>query len=231
MAVPASPTPSSPPPPPTLVIPEAVLRELHAKAAGETAPRLIVLSAPSGSGKDTVLRELRRRPLALHVAITCTTRPRRPEEVDGVDYLFLDRAAFDELRQRGELLEDAEYAGHCYGVPKQPIREAISRGESALLKIEVQGASIVKHQNPQTLMIFLAPPDLEDLERRLRRRGKVDPADLRRRLAAAERELAAIPQYDYLVVNHVNRVHAALHELTQINLAERCRIRVTPLRL
>lgn len=231
MAVPASPTPSSPPPPSTLVIPEAALRELRAKAAGETVPRLIVLSAPSGSGKDTVLRVLRRRPLSLHVAITCTTRPRRPEEVDGVDYLFLDRAAFDELRRRGELLEDAEYAGHCYGVPKQPIREAIARGEDVLLKIEVQGAAVVKRQFPQTLMLFLAPPDLDELERRLRRRGRVDPADLRRRLAAAERELAAIPQYDYLVVNHVDRVAAAADELTHIILAERCRIGVSPVRL
>ncbi len=231
MAAPASPTPSPSTPPPTPAIPEKALQELRAKATGQPVPRLIILSAPSGAGKDTVLQGLRGRNLALHVAVTCTTRPRRPVEVDGVDYLFVDRAAFDELRRRGELLEDAEYAGHCYGVPKQPLREALARGEDALLKIEVQGAAIVKEQFPQTVMIFLAPPDLAELDRRLRQRGRVDPTDLRRRLEAAERELAAIPQYDYLVVNHFNRVDAAVDQLTHIILAERCRTGVSPVRL
>jgi guanylate kinase len=194
-------------------------------------PRLIVLSAPSGAGKDTVLRELRRRDLGLHFVVPCTTRRRRPVEQDGVDYRFLSRKAFEALRDQDELLEHAEYAGHCYGTPKDEVRAAFARGEDALLKIEVQGAGQVKARYPQTVMIFLAPPSLEELERRLRARGVSDPADLAWRLARARDELAHIPAYDYLVINEVDRVTAAADQVEHIIQAERCRVGVPPVRL
>ena len=210
---------------------DPALSELRARAAGERRPRLIVLSAPSGAGKDTVLREVRRRNLGLHVVVTCTTRPRRPEERVGADYQFLSPEAFRDLRARDELLESAEYAGHSYGTPKADVREAFARGEDALLKIEVQGAALVKARYPQTVMIFLAPPDLPELERRLRARGVSDPADLARRLERARDELAQIAHYDYLVVNHVDRVTAAADQVEQVIRAERCRVGVSPVRL
>jgi guanylate kinase len=200
-------------------------------AAGQRVPRLIVLSAPSGAGKDTVLRELRRRDLGLHFVVPCTTRPRRPEEQERVDYRFLSREAFEALRAQDELLEHAEYAGHCYGTPKDEVRAAFARGEDALLKIEVQGAGQVKARYPQTVMIFLAPPGLGELERRLRARGVSNPADLAWRLARARDELAHIPSYDYLVINEVDRVTAAADQVEHIILAERCRVGVPPVRL
>jgi guanylate kinase len=210
---------------------DPALSELRARAGGERTPRLIVLSAPSGAGNDTVLLELRRRDLGLHVVVTCTTRPRRPEEREGTDYQFLSPEVFRDLRARDEFLECAEYAGHSYGTPKTDVREAFARGEDALLKIEVQGAALVKAQYPQTVMIFLAPPDLPELERRLRARGVSDPADLARRLERARDELTQIPHYDYLVVNHVGRVAAAADQVEQIIRAERCRVGVPPVRL
>ncbi|MGH2350492.1 MAG: guanylate kinase [Chloroflexota bacterium] len=212
-------------------VPEPALTELRAKAAGRHVARLFVLSAPSGAGKDTVLKALRRRGLPIHVVVTCTTRPRRAEEVDGVDYQFVSQEAFERLREQSELLEHAEYSGHSYGTPKQPAREALARGEDTILKIEVQGAADVKRQFPGTVMIFLAPPDLSELERRLRKRGEIDPVDLRRRLDTAVRELAAIPQYDYLVINHANRMEEAAAQVEHIILAERCRVGVPPVRL
>ena len=210
---------------------EPALTVLRARAAGQREPRLIVLSAPSGAGKDTVLRMLRQRDLDLHVVVTCTTRPRREEERDGVDYRFLSRDDFADLQRRGELLEYAEYAEHSYGTPKQDVRDAFARGEDALLKIEVQGAALVKRQFPGTVMVFLAPPDLAELERRLRDRGVSDPADMARRLEAARRELGQIPRYDYLVVNHVKRVADAADQIEDIIRAERCRLGVPPVRL
>jgi guanylate kinase len=210
---------------------EPALSELRARAAGTRAPRLIILSAPSGAGKDTVLRELRRRDLGLHTVVPCTTRPRRPAEQEGVDYHFLTRATFDDLRGRDELLEHATYAGHSYGTPKDAVRAAFARGEDALLKIEVQGAAQVKGRYPQAVMIFLAPPDLGELERRLRARGVSDPADLSWRLARARDELARIPTYDYLVINEVDQVPAAADQIEAIVRAERCRVSVPPVRL
>ena len=210
---------------------DPALSELRARAAGQRVPRLIILSAPSGAGKDTVLRELRRRDLGLHTVVPCTTRPRRPEEQAGADYHFLTPAAFDDLRARDELLEHATYSGNCYGTPKDAVRAAFARGEDALLKIEVQGAAQVKGRYPQAVMIFLAPPDLGELERRLQARGVSDPTDLSWRLARARDELAQIPNYDYLVINEVDRVLAAADQVEAIVRAERCRVAVPAVRL
>jgi guanylate kinase len=210
---------------------EPALSELRARAAGKRERRLIILSAPSGAGKDTVLRELRRRDLGLHAVVPCTTRPRRPEEQEGVDYHFLTQAAFDGLRAQDELLEHATYAGNCYGTPKDAVRAAFARGEDALLKIEVQGAAQVKARYPQAVMIFLAPPDLGELERRLRARGVIDPEDMSWRLARARDELVQIPNYDYLVINEVDQVPAAADQIEAIVRAERCRVAVPPVRL
>lgn len=209
-------------------VPEGALEELRAKASGAHQPRLFILSAPSGAGKDTVLDELRRGGLAIYVPVTCTTRPQRANEVDGVNYRFVSPSEFTGLRAGGELLESAIYAGHHYGVPKAPVREALAQGEDVVLKIEVQGAAAVKLMVPSAVLIFLAPPDVAELERRLRERGTENPEDLALRLAAAERELACIPGYDYLVVNHPGRLEETVNRVHNIILAERSRVSVRP---
>ena len=212
-------------------MPEPALSLLAERAAGRHEPRLFVLSAPSGTGKDTLIPELRLRGLTFSVVVTYTTRAQRPGEVDGVDYNFVSRSEFEAMRARGDLLEDAEYAQNLYGVPKRPVIEALARDEDVLLKIEVQGAAIVKLKVPSTVLIFLAPPNLEVVEQRLRGRGGSSPEDLERRLRAATRELACIPGYDYLVVNHPGRLAEAVRQVETIILAERNRVDVPPVAL
>ena len=216
-------------------VPEGALDELRSKASGAQPGRLIVLSAPSGTGKDAVLAKLRERSQNVHVVVTCTTRPSRPGEVDGEHYRFVSEAEFLDMRARGDLLEDAQYAEHYYGVPADDVRNAIARGRDVILKIEVHGGSIVKLQVPGTVLIFLAPPSVEELENRLKRaqseRGNPSEADLSSRLAQAQRELACIPGYDYLVVNHPGKMEQAVEQIEAIIRAERCRVSVPPVRI
>ena len=214
-------------------VPEAALDELRAKARGDQPGRLIVLSAPSGTGKDAVLARLRERSQSVHVVVTCTTRARRPGEVDGEHYRFVTEADFLAMRARGDLPEDAHYAGHYYGVPADDVRAALARGQDVVLKIEVHGGSIVKLQIPGTVLIFLAPPSVEELINRLKRalteRGTPSETDFQNRLAQAQRELACIPGYDYLVVNHPGQMERAVEQT--IIRAERCRVSVPPVRI
>jgi guanylate kinase len=216
-------------------VPPAALEELRAKANGTQARRLIVLSAPSGTGKDAILARLRERNRDVHVVVTCTTRARRPGEIDGEHYRFVTDTDFLAMRARGELLEDAQYAEHQYGVPADEVRQAVARGQDVILKVEVHGGSIVKLQVPGTVLVFLAPPTVEELENRLRRaqgeRGNPSETDLQNRLALARRELACIPGYDYLVVNHPGRMEQAVEQIEAIIRAERCRVNVPPVRV
>ncbi len=194
-------------------------------------PRVFVLSGPAGAGKDSLIEAIRRRDLSIAVVATCTTRGPRENEIPGVHYQFLSRRAFEDLRDRGELLEYAEYAGNYYGVPKRGVREALARGSDVLLKIEVQGAAAVRRQVPGAVFVFLTPPDLQELERRLRARGTEDEGELRRRLETARRELERIPDYDYLIINYAGRLEAAADQFEHIVHAERCRIDVPPVQL
>jgi guanylate kinase len=192
---------------------------------------VFVLSGPAGAGKDTILDTLLRRDPGLAQIATCTTRGQRAGEVDGVSYRFLSEAVFERLRAANEFLEHAEYAGHCYGTPKQAVRETLARGLDVILKIEVQGAAAIRQQIPQAVLIFLAPPDVPELERRLRARATEGEPEVQRRLARARQELARIPEYDYLVINHRGRMQAATEQLAHIIAAERARIGVPPVRL
>lgn len=216
-------------------VPEGALDELRTKASRDQPGRLFVLSAPSGTGKDSVLARLRERNENVHVVVTCTTRPSRPGEVDGEHYRFVSEAEFLDMRGRGDLLEDAQYAGYYYGVPADDVRRAVASGRDVILKIEVHGGSIVKLQVPGTVLVFLAPPSVEELENRLRRaqgeRGHPSETDFLNRLAQAQRELACIPGYDYLVVNHPGRMEQAVEQIEAIIQAERCRVSVPPVRV
>ncbi|MBU6287252.1 MAG: guanylate kinase [Chloroflexota bacterium] len=208
------------------------LAVLERHASGSRSPRLFVLSAPSGTGKDTVLGALRAVVRGLHVAIAATTRLPRPTEVSGTHYHFVSEGEFARLRDAGELLEEASYAGRWYGTPAGQVRDAFSRGEDVLLKIEVQGAATVRLKHPDTVLIFLAPAGIDDLRERLERaaaeRGVVDPDEIARRLGEAQREIACIPGYDYLVVNHLGRLDETVRRIAAIIEAERARVSPRP---
>jgi guanylate kinase len=189
--------------------------------------KLIVVSGPSGVGKDAVLAPLFAAgtcPPRLRRCITATTRAPRPGEIEGVDYFFLDHDDF--LRRAGEgfFLEHASFAGRCYGTPRWWVEAERAGGNDVLLKIDVQGALQVRSQEPGSVLIFIAPPSEAELERRLRGRDlEADPADLARRFAIAREELALSRHYDYLVVN--DRIEEAVEALRAIVIAERCRLR------
>ena len=163
-----------------------------APGSEQPAPaRLTVLSGPSGVGKGTVVAEVRRRHPEVWVSVSVTTRPRRPGEVDGVHYSFVDDAEFDRLVAEDGLLEWAEYAGNRYGTPAAPVREQLASGAPALLEIELQGARQVRARDPEAQLVFLAPPSWAALVDRLAGRGSEPAAVRERRLAIAEAEMAA----------------------------------------
>ena len=190
---------------------------------GAAGAMLVIISGPSGVGKDTIIEALRRSPggPAYHYVVTCTTRQRRSGEVDGADYRFLTDAEFTRLRDAGALLEWAEVHGHWYGTPRDAVRAALASGQDVILKIDVQGAASVKARVPEALLIFLVPPSLEALFKRLRSRAteRAEELELRQRNAAIE--LAQQDHYDYVVVNDDGQVEATARRIQTIIAAER----------
>ena len=163
--------------------------------------RLTVLSGPAGVGKSSVVAYLREHHPEIWHSVSVTTRPRRPDEVDGVDRHFVDGPTFAKMVEAGELLEHAQYAGNWYGTPRAPVEQRLAEGTQVLLEIEVQGARQVRLAMPSALLVFLKPPSWDELERRLRGRG-TEPADvIERRLATAKIELAAEDEFDATLVN------------------------------
>ncbi|MDQ2961238.1 MAG: guanylate kinase [Candidatus Dormibacteraeota bacterium] len=163
--------------------------------------RLIVLSGPSGVGKDTVLVELRRRDPSLRYSVSYTTRAPRPGEVDDVSYSFIDDATFRRMAEAGEFLEWAEVHGHRYGTSEARVREALDRGDDIVLKIDVQGAAWIRPRVAGAVFIFLLPPSEEELRRRLLARDTEDEANVELRFRNAVDELAEGAAYDHRVVN------------------------------
>ncbi len=186
--------------------------------------RLFIVSGPSGVGKDAVLAALfnsRSHPKGLIRCVTATTRPKRPGEKEGIDYFYLTNPEFQARIGREYFLEHAKYGENSYGTPSAFVQEHRCRGNDVLLKIEVKGAKQVKKKSPDAVLIFLAPPSVEELKRRLFARDGTH-ADHERRLAIALDEMKAAPNYDYLVVNDDIRESAAA--IRSIILAERHRI-------
>jgi guanylate kinase len=165
------------------------------------AARLVVLSGPSGVGKDSVIELIRARSPWVWLSVSVTTRPKRDYETDGVHYNFVSRAEFERMIAGGHLLEWAEFAGNLYGTPRAPVEARLVAGIPVLLKIDLQGARQVRAAMPDALLVFLAPPSPEELKRRLVGRGTEDEETLRRRLEHADEELAAEPEFDVTVVN------------------------------
>lgn len=187
-------------------------------------PLLVVLSGPSGVGKDAVLAQMKGRDGSRYFAVTATTRPRRRGEADGVDYLFLSEDTFRGMVKRGEFLEHAQVYGYRYGVPKEAVRSALAKGMDVVIKVDVQGAATIKRQVPQGIFIFLAPPSMEELEKRLRKRRTETDLDLQRRLATAEEEMSSLSLFDYAVVNQSGRPDWAVAQIDAIIMAEKCRV-------
>ncbi len=182
----------------------------------ETRPaaRLVVLSGPSGVGKDSVIELIRARSPWVWLSVSVTTRPKRDYEVDGVHYYFASRAEFKRMAAEGLLLEWAEFAGNLYGTPRAQVETRLAAGMSSLLKIDVQGARQVRAAMPEALLVFLAPPSPAELKRRLVGRGTEDEETIRRRLRHADEELAAEVEFDVTIVNdYVERAAAELVSL------------------
>lgn len=178
--------------------------------------RLTVLSGPSGVGKGTVVAAVRRLYPHVWVSVSCTTRPPRPGERDGVEYHFVDHAAFAHMIERGELLEYAEFAGNLYGTPRGPVQQHLAAAVPTLLEIELQGARQVRASVPGAQFVFLVPPSWDELGRRLSGRGTEPREVIEARLARARVELAAEREFDKVIVNDdVRRAAAELVALIE----------------
>ena len=187
------------------------------------SPLLIVLSGPSGVGKDAVLSRMKELAKPYHFTVTATTRPRRRGERDGVDYIFISEESFREMIEREELLEWANVYGNLYGVPRRQVVEALREGRDVFVKPDVQGAAAIKRLAPEGLFIFLAPPDMGELERRLSERMTESPEALTVRMETAKREMEAASSFDYVVVNRHGRLHEAVADIEAIVDRERRR--------
>lgn len=184
---------------------------------------LFVLSGPSGVGKDAVLTALQARHPNFERAITATTRAPRPQETHGIDYLFWNASEFRDHILADDMLEWAEVYSHMYGTPRAGVDAALAEGRSVVLKIDVQGATSVRRAMPDAVLVFLAPPSLEELEHRLRSRLTDSEEAIARRLSTALHEMQELPLYDYVVVN--DDLDTAVEELKAVLIAETHRIK------
>ncbi len=204
--------------------PEGDEQQAWARVGQRDNPQLVVLSGPSGAGKDELLHYMRKLQFPFYFPVTATTRPPRPNERDGVDYHFLSVAEYQQWVAAGEFLERAEVYGNYYGVPRREVRAGLAQGRDVVMRIDVQGAAHIRAITPQAILIFLAPPDLATLERRLRRRDTEDEVELALRIRAAHREMAEMPKFDYIVVNYDNQQAEAARQIVAIIEAEKQRV-------
>jgi len=180
---------------------------------------LVVISGCSGVGKDAILVRMKELGLSYFYAVTATSRPKRPGEIDGVDYHFINKPAFEKMMENGEFLEWANVYGNLYGVPKRTVREAMAEGKDAIVKVDIQGAATIKNIMPEAITIFIAPPSLEELQRRLVKRKTESGTDLELRLETAQKEMESIPLFDYVVVSHNNAIDQAIADIEAIIVA------------
>jgi guanylate kinase len=185
---------------------------------------LVVLTGPSGVGKDAALGRMRELNMPFHYVVTVTTREQRPGEIEGVHYFFKTREAYTEMLERGELLEHAEVYGNFYGIPRSQVIEPLKSGKDVIMKPDVQGAATIRKLEPEAIFIFLAPPSMEELAARLYSRKTEDPQELARRLEVARAEMQALGDFDYVVVNHQYRLDETVEAIGTILKAEKRKV-------
>ena len=193
--------------------------------ASSAPPLLVVLSGPSGVGKDAALDALKLLDRPWRFVITATTRPQRQGEQDGVDYIFLETAAFLKMKERDDLLECAQVYDYWYGVPRNQVRQGLQDGKDVILKVDVQGADTVRELAPEALFIFMIPSSLDELKSRLTKRETETPSQVALRLSNAQSELGRVGEFDYRVVNREGQLEQAVAEIDAIITAEKCRTR------
>jgi len=190
----------------------------------EPQPLLIVISGPSGVGKDSLVERLKERRCPFYFVVTVTDRPPRANELDGKDYFFVSTAEFVRMVEQGELLEHAVVYGQYKGIPKQQVREAMASGKDVVMRVDVQGAATVRAIVPQAVLILLTASSEEELERRLRARGGDSSEQIERRMATAREEMQRLREFDYTVVNRDQELDCAVDDVLAIITAEHCRV-------
>ena len=194
-------------------------------------PLLVVLSGPSGTGKDTILSRLKESGYPAEFITTVTTRPKRTQEKDGVDYNFIPAERFQKMLKSKQFLEHAEVYGNRYGVPKEPVAKALEQGRDVVLKVDCQGAATIKKLVPQAVFIFVVPPSMEELANRLKGRRTESDFDCDLRLKKAAEEMKQLPMFDYLVVSHRGKIELAVLAIEAIIIAEKHRVTTREIRL
>ena len=185
---------------------------------------LLILSGPSGAGKDALLIRMKELGVPFHYVVTSTTRPPRSGEKDGVEYTFVSESGFQDMLQRGDLIESAKVYGYWYGVPKHEVKQALDQGKDVVLKIDVQGAATIRNLLPGAVLVFLTLPSLEEYEKRLRQRKTESDTDLKVRLGRVTEEIRSMLIFDYVVVNREDQLDAAVDQIKAIVTAEKCRV-------
>jgi len=199
-------------------------RKNHTPSELPARPLVIVVSGPSGVGKDAVLTRMKMLGYPLEYITTVTTRPQRAKERDNTDYHFITRERFQEMLENKELLEWANVYGNWYGVPTKPVKEALGKGQDIIIKVDVQGAASIKEILPQAVFIFLIPPTVEELTIRLKQRQTESPFDLALRVKTAEEEIKQLALFDYIIVNKQDEIDRAVSDIKAIITAEKCRV-------
>jgi len=188
-------------------------------------PLVIVISGPSGVGKDTVIQRMKERNLPLHFVVTAATRLPRPNEVNGRDYFFYSHDEFAEMIEKGELLEHAIVYNDYKGIPKAQVRDALASGKDVIMRLDIQGAATIRRLCPEALTIFLTVQDEEDLVNRLQERKTETPEGLKLRIATARQEMTHADSFDYVVLNRVHRLDETVDIIISIIVAEHHRVK------
>ena len=187
-------------------------------------PLLIILSGPSGVGKDALLNRMKEFKYPLEYITTVTTRLRRAGERNHIDYHFIAPEKFQDMIKQGEMLEYANVYGNWYGVPKQPIKQALNSDRDTIVKVDIQGAAAIKKIVPQAVFIFLMPPSMEELGNRLKKRHTESSFDLDLRLQTATEEIKQLSLFDYVVYSQRDDIYSAVMDIVAIITAEKCRV-------
>jgi guanylate kinase len=190
----------------------------------QSEPLLVVISGPSGVGKDTVIQQMKSRELPFHFVVTATTRPARSDEIHGVDYFFVSTDEFAAMIENGELLEYAFVYNDYKGIPKQQVQQALDSGKDVVMRVDVQGAATIRELLPHALLIFLTTQDEEELVNRLKKRKSETSEGLNLRIATARQELKRINEFDYVVVNREHLLNETVDAILSIIKAEHHRV-------